>query len=248
MSRRKVWAGWAVWAALCIGAPAPAQSPREAPAVAPAPLPLDALPPEALARVRAVLDHPTLRSRGRVETFACQPAVYDWLLDHPDLTVRLWRLVGAKCADILPEGGDRFVWKDGPSHVHWDTILKRPGLRIWYAEGEVRPGLLLPGAPVKAVAVLRYGEGNTGDGRPSLQHQVELTLHTDSHAVALAARILGASAPHAGEQVVGPIEMFYAAMAWYLDQHPHQAEALFEQLRRPASTDAPTSPGHKSGS
>src|SRR5262245_56905298 len=242
LSRRTVWAGWVTWAAWLVCSPINAQSPTETPALAPAPIPLEDFPPDVRARVRAVLEHPTVRSAGRVETFTCQPAIYDWLLDHPDLAVRLWRLLGAKCSDILPEGGDRFVWKDGPSNIHWDTVLKRHGLRIWYAEGEVRPGLLLPGAPVKAVAVLRYGDGKLGDGRPSLRHQVEVTLHTDSHAVALAARVVGASIPRAGEQVVGQIEMFYAALAWYLDQHPRHAEALFAQLRRPASTDAVLKP------
>jgi hypothetical protein len=210
-------------------------------------VPLDELAPEIRARVSAVLEHPSFRTRGRLETFTCQPSVYYWLLDHPDLAVRLWRLLGAKCTDIIPEGDDRFVWKDGPSSIHWDTVLKKPGLRVWYAEGEVRPGLLLPSAPVRAVAVLHYSEGKAKDGRPSLQHQVELTLHTNSHAVALATRILGATAPRAGEQVVGQIEMFYAALAWYLDQHPRHAEALFDQLRRPASTDAAMKPPAKSG-
>jgi hypothetical protein len=247
MRRRTVWAGCVVWAAWLTGAPAPAQTPSDLPAFANKPLPLDDLAPEVRARLRAVIDQPTLRSYGRVETFTCQPTVYYWLLDHPDLAVRLWRLLGAKCADILPEGSDRFVWKDGPSHVHWDTVVKKPGLRVWYAEGEVRPGHLLPSAPVKAVAVLRYTEGHVSDGRPSLCHQVELTLHTDSHAVALAARILGASAPRAGEQMVGQIEMFYAALAWYLDQHPRYAEAMFTQLRRPASTDSELKLGHKPG-
>jgi hypothetical protein len=150
MSRRTVWAGWAVLAAWLPGIPAPAQAPRESPAIAPAAIPLDDLTPEARARVRAVLEHPTLRSHGRVETFTCQPSVYDWLLDHPDLAVRLWRLIGAKCSDILPEDGERFVWKDGASHIHWNTVLKQPGLRVWYAEGELHPGMFLPGAAVKA--------------------------------------------------------------------------------------------------
>ena len=246
-SRMMARVGWVVWAAWLIGAPVVAQTTHDSAAVATEPVPLDDLSADDRARVNAVLEHPTLRSHGRVETFTCQPSVYDWLLDHPDMAVRLWRLLGAKCADILPEGGDRYVWKDGGSVVHWDTILKRPGLRVWYAEGEVRPGVLLPAAPVRAVAVLRYGDGHADDGRPSVRHQVEVTLHTDNHAVALAARIFGASAPRAAEQLTSQIEMFYAALAWYLDRHPRHAEVLFAQLRRPASTDVPIKPPLRSG-
>lgn len=248
MSRRTVWAGWVIGAAWLAGAPAFAQTPREASAAVTPSIPLDDLSAEARTRVRSVIDQPTLKTTGRAETFVCQPAVYDWLLDHPDLTVRLWRLLGAKCGDISPDGRDSFVWKDGASHVHWDTMLKRPGLRVWYADGVIHPGLFLPTVPVRAVAVLRYSDAKNGEDRPALRHQVELTIHTDSHAAALVARVLGASAPRAGEQMVGQIEMFYAAMAWYLEQHPRHAEALFAQLRRPASTDTPMKPSSKSGS
>ena len=35
------------------------------------------------------------------------------------------------------------------------------------------------------------------------------------------------------EQYVGQVEMFFAAMSWYLDQHPDRAEAMFQELQRP---------------
>ena len=49
----------------------------------------------------------------------------------------------------------------------------------------------------------------------------------------------GFSAPHLAQQYVGQMQMFYGALAWYLNQHPRHAEVLFEQLRRPAATDRP---------
>lgn len=242
VSRRMGFTTGLVWVIWLAGVPVLAQSPKEPITPTSAPLPLDDMTPEMREHVRAVLDRPTLRSHGPVEAFTCQPIVYDWLLDHPELAVRLWRLLGARCADILLEGENRYLWKDGQSKIHWDTALKGPGLRIWYAEGEVHPGVLLPHAPVKAVAVLRYMEIHDSAGKPAIRHQVEMILHTDSHAVALAARILGASVPHLAEQFVGQIEMFYGALAWYLEQHPRHAEALFTQLKQPASTDVPIKP------
>jgi hypothetical protein len=180
-----------------------------------------------------VVEQPTLSARGPVEVFACRPATYVWLLDHPDQASRLWKMLGARVADIQDVGGGRFAWQDGQgSSIHWDTVWQTPQMRIWYAEGQVKPAMLLPASPVRTVIVLHLVEGRDGRGRPALRHQVELYLRADGAAVALAARMLGASAPKVAEQYVGQIETFFAGLAWYLDENPKQAETLFEQLRQ----------------
>src|SRR5437870_3257168 len=82
---------------------------REPPAAfGPAPVALEEVPPAARARVRAVIEQPTLASHGPAESFNCQPSVYAWLLDHPDQAVRLWRRLGARCLDIDDHGGGHF--------------------------------------------------------------------------------------------------------------------------------------------
>jgi hypothetical protein len=200
------------------------------------PVPLDQLAQEFRGRAQAVMEHPTLRMQGALEAFTCQPERYFWLLDNPHLTMRLWRFLGAKVTDIDCLGDGRFCWQDGQgSRVQWDTVLRTASHRVWYAEGKVKPGLLLPSVLVKAVLVVHHTEGTDGDSHPAIQHQAQLFLQTDNQAVALAARLLGASAPQVAEQYVEQIEMFYGAMAWYLDQHPKQAVSLLAQLDRQAS-------------
>ncbi len=169
------------------GAPVPASTPRPS-AVAqgfvPASVPLDELPPPVRERVRAVLEHPTLSSRGPLEAFHCRPGLYYWLLDHPDLAVRLWRGLGAKCTDIQSRGEGSFTWKDAQNgEVHWQTVLRTAHQRVWYAEGRVRPGTLLPSVSIRAVVVLNHQEGSDGAGKPAVRHQMDLILHTDSRAV-----------------------------------------------------------------
>jgi hypothetical protein len=203
---------------------------------APVKVPLEELPAEVRERVRSVVEHPTLSTQGPVEVFNCDPATYAWLVDHPDQGVRLWRTLGAKCADICDNGNGRFSYQDNlGSEVHWDTVLSGPRQRVWYAEGQVRPGMLLPTAHVKAVAVLDFVDGFDSKGRPAVKHQLHVLVHTDSHAVALAARILGSSAPHMAEQYVAQVEMFFGALAWYLDQHPEHAKTLIAEVRKSAS-------------
>ncbi len=233
--------------------PAPRSATGVAPAVKqsfhPAPVPLDDLAPPIRERVRTVIEHPTLSSRGPLEAFHCRPVLYYWLLDHPDLAVRLWRGLGAKCSDIQARGDGSFMWKDAQNgEMHWQTVVRSGKQRVWYAEGRVKPGLMLPAVSVRAVVVLNHQEGSDGSGKPAVRHQMDMILHTDSRAVSLATRLFGASAPRLAEEYVGQLEMFFGALAWYLSEHPEKATALFEELKQvignggvPHGTITPTS-------
>jgi hypothetical protein len=200
--------------------------------IAPAHVALEEIPAAVRDKVRAVMEKPTLTTRGPTEVFTCRPAIYYWLLDNPDQAVRLWRLLGAKCTDIDRETTG-FCWHDTQgSKLHWDTVLRSPQQRVWYAEGKVNPGKLLPTVDVQAVVVLTHTEGTDNTGKPAIRHQIEMYLKTDGKAVSMAAKIVGASSPRVAEQYLGQMEMFFAALAWYLDQHPQKAEEMFAELRK----------------
>jgi hypothetical protein len=178
-------------------------------------------------RVRKVVQQPAFSTRGPIEEFTCQPATYHWLMDHPDRAVIAWRRLGAQCTDITDRGNGQCGWTDGAgSDIHWDTVYCGPKLRIWYAEGKVCPGLLLPTLPVQAVVVMRYSEGPEKTERVALRQQAELFMYTDSKAARMVTRLLGESAPRLGEQYVAQLEMFYSALSVYLDRHPEQARRL----------------------
>ena len=184
--------------------------------------------PEALRpRVRQVIERPTLFSHGPAEAFTGRPALYHWLLDHPDRAVVAWRKLGATCTEITDRGSGRFLWKDGQgSEISWQTIHDASSLRIWYAEGQMRPGLLLPCVRVRAVLLLRHGDRPEGPDRMLIFHQADVFLQTDSKAATLLTQLLGSSAPCLAEQGLSQVEMFFSALVWYLGQHPERTERL----------------------
>jgi hypothetical protein len=191
------------------------------------PVPLEQIASAVREHVRQTLERPTYSARGPAESFQCRPAMYHWFLEHPDRAVVAWRRLGARCVDIQDRGDGRFGWSDElGSDVHWDTVYRGPGMRVWYAEGRVRPGKLVPLLPLRAVVVLHYSEDRDTNNRAVMTHQAELFLHTDSKTAAVVARLVGASAPKLGAQYVAQLEMFYSALSWYIEQHPTQADAL----------------------
>lgn len=176
---------------------------------------------------RRVLDKPTLCVRGPSELFRGRAALYDWLLDHPDQAVLIWRRLGAKCMDIDNQGSGCFGWNDGQgSTIHWQTVYRDNHLRIWYAEGSAKPSVLLPTVPARAVVVLHIARESDTYGKTLLRHQAEIYLQTDSKSTLILARLLGASVPRMADQAIGQLEIFFSALTWYLDRHPDRAEGL----------------------
>jgi hypothetical protein len=210
-----------------VSVPSTNLSPFAAPA---AQVPVDSLSPALRDKVRAVLERPTLSSRSVPETFNTDHAVYRYLLDHPDHSIKLWRKLGAKVAEIDDRGSGTYVWQDGQgSEVTWQIAHREPGrLIVWYAEGKVKPTVLLAAQPFRAVAMLQYTEGTDVAGLPAVRHQVHFHLRCESRAIALVAKILGSSAPRLAEQYLGQLQMFYGGMGWYVYQDQERAKKLFK--------------------
>jgi hypothetical protein len=201
-------------------------------------VPFESLPAHLREKVRSVVSQPSLASKGRAETFNTDLATYHWLLEHPDLAVKLWRLQGAKVSDIEPRG-DAYRWNDAQGgEVLWHTALRAPGMHVWYAEGKVKPAPLVPMTSFHAVAVMHYVEGKDLDGKPAIRHQVHFMLRCDSKAISLATRILGASAPRQVEHYLGQLQMFYGGMAWYLTQDEARAKGMYRRIGVAVSGDA----------
>lgn len=200
-------------------------------------VPLETVAAGARESVKKVIEQPTLSSRGPMEVFRGDPEFYDWLLDHPDRAVTMWRRLGAQCVSIDDLGKGRFGWSDGKgSVVHWETVCAQDDMRIWYAEGKFKPDPLLPTVPVRAVVVLRYQHGRDSRDRLLIRHQADLYAQTDSKLAKMVARLLGPSAPHMAEQGLEQLEMFYSALVWYLEQYPEQAEKLLGPSTKTASS------------
>ncbi len=193
-------------------------------------LPLDQIPAEVRERIRKVVDQPALYTHGPGEDFVCDANTYFWLLDHPDRAVQAWRRVGARSIDIHDDGADCFSCADpNGNEVHWTTVYRSPQMRIWYAEGAVRPSSLLKPVSGEAVLVLRHVEGKDTLGRPSMHHQIDMFLHADSKTATLVAKILGASMPRLAEQYVSHLGMFFSLMAGHIHQHPDRAADLLAE-------------------
>lgn len=193
-------------------------------------LPLEALPEAHRRLARQVLDKPAFAALGPSETFYCKPDQYRWFLDHPDRAVAAWRRLGAKCTSITPKGEQQFGWTDDlGSEVTWEAIHRGGDLRIWYAEGKVKPSAVMPMVPIKALVVMRHKETKNDDGAALITHHAELYVQTDSKTAGMVARMLGPASQRVAEQGLGQLQLFFSGLSWYLDRHPEHEHLLLRE-------------------
>jgi hypothetical protein len=227
-------AGW-----VAVGASAAADPVRPATAYRPAstsaPSVLDAVDPAFRDAVGQVVRQPTISAKAADEPFTAHAKVYDWLLDHPDRACLTWRRMGVACVEITELGRGRFHWADGSgSELTWQAVSKTADSVVWYATGKVKPGALLPTAPVKAVAVLRAPRqpADAKLGTAEFAPTVSVYLQTDSKAAAAVMRMLGPAAPRMAEQGAEQLLLFFAGPARYVHKHPDEAATLLAPAKK----------------
>lgn len=193
-----------------------------------APIPLQQVAATHRDAVRQILEKPTISARSQPEKpFAGDVDAYRFFLDHPDRAVTAWRKIGAKCVDIQCRGNQQYRWTDeNGSDISWQTVLSQGDMRVWYAEGKIKPGPLLPIVPVRVVVVLRCSEIPMAGGTKALQHQTEMAVHTDSKTASLVTKMLGPSAQRMAEQGLGQFQFFFGGLSMYINRRPAEAAYL----------------------
>jgi hypothetical protein len=206
---------------------------RRAPSPLPLPVSLEEMPAPTRDALSRVMKAPTVTAVCPAQEFVAHPDMYQWLLDHPDRAAAAWRKLGVEAVEIKTLKDGRFFWKDPDgSELVWQTVAQGPGGRVWYAEGQVKPGPLLPTIPVKAVAVLTHEERARPTGDSVIRQQIEVFLHTDSKAAALITRLIGDSAPRMAEQGAGQLLMFFSGIARYAHDKPERARSLLSDGKK----------------
>src|SRR3954470_7004908 len=220
-------------ALLCLAAAAlpagaePRAEKAKATGTLPLPVALEAMPATTRDALAKVMKDPTLTAVSPAEEFVANTDMYQWLLDHPDRAAGAWRKMGVAAVEIKTLKDGRFCWKDDSgSELVWQNVAQGPTGRVWYAEGKVNLGPLLPTVSVKAVAVLTYADTPRSTGDAVIKHQIEVFLHTDSKAAALATKVLGDGAPRMASQGSEQLLMFFSGIAKYAHDKPEKARGL----------------------
>jgi hypothetical protein len=198
-------------------------------------VPVDSLPPALREKVRKTVTQPTLVTHALPEEFQAAPAMYEWLMEHPDRAAAAWKRLGVECQPINDRGQGKFGWSDEHgSDVSWSIISRSPTCRIWYAEGQVKVSPRAPMVPVRSVVIMRYELPNQPNGK--IRHEIDAFCWADSRIATMAYRMFGQTADRMAGEAAEQLLMFFSSISKYVAEHPEQQDKLLAPAPARASS------------
>lgn len=143
----------------------------------------------ARSKISTVLANPTIFRRLPTQTIECDPHLYIFLVEHPDLVVNIWDVMGISDVSIDRVSEPVFDVNDrAGTRGRLEFVYRGPDLHVVYAQGSYT-GSMLP-RPVRGecVLLLRSSYIRSNDGRYFVRAKLDAFLRLDNVGVGVLAK------------------------------------------------------------
>jgi|GEM_PF-2004384 len=171
-------------------------------------IPWHALDERSKKLIREVVDGKTFMRRMPQQTGYCDPEMYDFLIDHPDVVIELWELLGITNLSMKETGPNKYELKEGTASTSQVEVLyKSDNLCIVYASGEYDAPVVRRKIKGDVVLFLKSHYGQARDNRLVVQCDLDAYVQIHNPGAEMLARMLipvvGKIADNNFEQTVG---------------------------------------------
>ncbi len=171
------------WVAIQAGEPAHTEgsSSRDSRELARRGIPLTSLTPQAVAKLRPVLEDPTIFRRMPTQSIVCDPEMFNFIIRYPEVLVEIWQLMGMTHVTVERKAAFSFDGQDGAGTTcRCELILGSDKLHIYYAEGDYEGGLISRKLNGRCVCVLQSQPAIGEAGQSVVTASMDVFLKLDN--------------------------------------------------------------------
>ena len=154
-------------------------------------IPLDKLDPSQRARVESILSNTSVFRRLPVRVVDCRPEMYTFLVNHPDVIVNIWRVLGVTQLEARQVAPGKYQIADHAGTTGTiEMLYQTPDTHIALAEGRYEGALSLRPAKGRCLLVFKTGYVHETDGRYYITTRLDSFLSIEPGAAELVTKIL----------------------------------------------------------
>ena len=155
------------------------------------PVPWDTLDDRSRKRIQEVIRKKTIFRHLPQQVGHCDPEMYDFMINHPDVVIELWKLLGISHISLQETGPDKYHLIEGTATVSdVEVVYKNKNLCIAYAVGEYDAPMLRRKIKGDVVLFLRSRYGHDKENRPIVQSDLDAYVRIHNPGAEMLAKIL----------------------------------------------------------
>ena len=157
-----------------------ADTSRESQAEAVRGLPWDRFEPNTAARIRAVVDRPSMYRRLPTEVIRCDADLFRFLTRYPEVVVNIWQLMGITKVSAERTGPYSFIANDGvgtTSQVH--LVYADSNSQVLYCDGYYQGPLFKRKLRGRCLLIMHMGNVSSPDGGALVSARLDVFVQID---------------------------------------------------------------------
>ncbi|QEG39554.1 hypothetical protein [Roseimaritima ulvae] len=194
-------------------------------------IPLDRLTPQAQARIRRIVDSPTLFRRLPTQRIECDPEMFVFLVRHPEVMVGIWEEMGITKVKTERIGPFQLQANDhAGTECNIDLVYGDQHTHLYYATGHYDGPMSAVPVSGKGVFLLRSETRKSSDGRDVVVGTLDCFIQLDSLGADLLARTLSGLIGRTADNNFEESARFMAQISRASAQNPRGMEDLARRL------------------
>jgi hypothetical protein len=154
-------------------------------------IPLGNLTPQAIAKLKPVLDDPTIFRRMPVQSIVCDPEMFTFIVRQPEVLVEIWQVMGMTRVTIGRTGPFTFAGEDGAGTTcRCELVLGSEKIHVYYTEGDYEGGLINRKLDGRCVCIIHSQSAVGENGQPLVTANMDIFLKLDNIGADLIAKTI----------------------------------------------------------
>ena len=194
-------------------------------------LPLQNISPDSRARVNEILGNISYFRRLPTLAFAVDPDVYQYLVNHPDVTVSIWRAMKIAKLQLWQTGKDDYEADAGDGSSGTIEVLHRGADKsLVLCEGLYKSPLMSKAIQAKSLLMLHTSFIKEADGTIYATHRADLFVSFPSQTIEAATKVLSPLTTSMTDRSFSEISLFLKMMSLAMARRPDWVEHIVNKM------------------
>ena len=194
-------------------------------------IPFDKLDAESRAKVVSVLRDVSFFRRMPVQVIPCDPGLFLFLVQHPDVIVNIWQVMGVTGIEMQETGPNTFhVVDPAGTKGSAEYLYSDHETQLIYSEGAYEGPLFTRPAKGRCLMVLKSGYVREPDGRYYITTRVDVFMRMENVGVDLLTKAFSPLVGKVADMNLAYTAGFFASFSRAAEKNPQGARRLADKL------------------